>query len=93
MVAALLFFYKISLNCKTVLLGPDNLELSIVSFHMSSCRICIALFYRPPSSPVSVIESLYSIFLSLDPALFSNFIFLGDFNIDFYNPTHPLFNK
>ena len=71
------------MECKPVLLGPDNLELSIVSFQLFNCRVCIALFYRPPSSPVLVFESLCTVLQSLDTALFSNFVFLGDFNIDF----------
>ncbi len=36
---------------------------------------------------------LFTVLQSLDPALFSNFVLLGDFNIDFYNPGHHLYSK
>lgn len=40
--------------------------------------ICIGIFYRPPSSPACLWDSLFII----GPNLYSNFIIIGDFNAD-----------
>ena len=89
----IVIFYRSTLGYKPILLGPNDLELSIVSIHNGNCRVCIALFYRPPSSPVSTFDNFCTIVQSLDPALFSNFVLIGDFNIDFYNSHHPLYSR
>ena len=83
----IVIFYRSTLGYKPILLGPNDLELSIVSIHNGNCRVCIALFYRPPSSPVSTFDNFCTIVQSLDPALFSHFVLIGDFNIDFITPT------
>ena len=57
------------------------------------CKLCVGLFYRPPSSPVSVLDNFYTVLEGLDPSYFSNFVLLGDFNIDFYNPHTPQYCK
>ena len=89
----LVIFYRSTLGYKPVLSGSNDLELSIVSFHKDNCKVCIALFYRPPSSPFCTFDNFCTILHSLDPALLSNFVLLGDFNIDFYNPHHPLYPR
>ena len=72
----LLFF----IGYKPVLSGSKDLVLSIVSVHKDNCRACITLFYRPHSSPFCTFGTILR---SLNPALFSNFVLFGDFNIDF----------
>ena len=47
-------------------------------------KLHIGLFYRPTSSAVQVMDDFYE-YLSLDVSYFSNFIILGDFNIDYCN--------
>ena len=89
----LVIFYRSTLGYKPVLSGSNDLELSIVSFHKDNCKVCIALFYRPPSSPFCTFDNFCTILHSLDPALLSNFVLLGDFNMDFYNPHHPLYPR
>ena len=54
---------------------------------IGSCKLCICLPYRPPSSSA---DNLYS---NLDVSLFSHFILVGDFNVDFMSPSWPLFSK
>ena len=66
----LVIFYRSTLGYKPVLFGSNDLELLIVSFHNDNCRVCIALFYRPPSSPFCTFDTLCTILHSLDPALF-----------------------
>ena len=74
---------------------PSNLELLAISVNSpcSSHKFCIALFYRPPSSDVQIFSQLFSFLESLSPTQFSTFLLLGDFNIDFLKPHHPLFHK
>ena len=59
----------------------------------SGQKFCIALFYRPPSSDVQIFSHLFSFLESLSPSQFSTFLLLGDFNINFLKPHHPLFHK
>ena len=58
----LIIYYKDTMEYKPVLFSADNLELSIVSFYNLNYRVCIALFYRPPNSPVHLFDSLFSVF-------------------------------
>ena len=68
----------------------QGLELAIVTVTSNSFRICIGLLYRPPSSSVFVLDNLFSVLESLEPSYFSNFVLIGDFNIDYNNSLHPL---
>lgn len=90
----ILMFIHESLVPKVVVAGPSDLELLIISVHnhVSSCKHHIGLFYRPPSSGVQNLERLYTYFESLDLSYFSNFVFLGDFNVDFCNQFHFLYS-
>ena len=71
--------------------GCKDLELLSVVVHQGSCKVCISVFYRPPSSLSFVLDSLQSYSESLFIHQYTNFILLGDFNIDFCNPVSPLF--
>ena len=51
------------------------------------------LLYRPPNSSVDVLDNLYSALCNLDVSLFSHFMLVGDFNVDFMSPSRPLFSK
>ena len=41
------------------------------------------VWYRPPANNTAL-DDLYSGFETLDATVLSNFVLLGDFNIDFY---------
>lgn len=53
----------------------------------------IALFYRPPSSNISLLDTLFSTLCNLNPSIFVNTCIIGDFNIDFLSPPQLLYNK
>ena len=89
----LITYFKNTMDYKCILSGPDNLELSVFLLHNKNCKLCLGLLYRPPSSPVSVFDSLCNILSSLDPSLLSHFVLLGDFNIDLCNSHHHLYSK
>ena len=44
---------------------------------------CVKCFYRPPSSPSSIFDTLCETLLSVPHSYFSNFVILGDFNVNF----------
>ena len=50
-------------------------------------------FYRPPSSSVEIFSQVSTYFDSLCITQFSNFIFLGDFNVSVKDSSHPFFQK
>ena len=51
------------------------------------------MFYRPPDSlPVFLIQ-FFTLLSSFDISQYSNFIFVGDFNVDFSIHSHPLLTK
>ena len=77
----------------SVLPGCRDLELLSVVIHRESCKVCISVFYRPPSSLSFVLDSLQSYLESLSIHQYTNFILLGDFNIDFCNHISCLFLK
>ena len=84
-----------SLSCKVLLQGgPFNLEFLALSVSAASVshKFCICLFYRPPSSPVSIFDNLCITLQMINPAYFSTFLLLGDFNVDFCNPQHFMFS-
>lgn len=65
----------------------------MLSIHNNCNKLCIGLFYRPPNSLIDVLDNFCTTLECLDTSRFSNFILLGDFNIDFYNPTTSLHSK
>ncbi len=82
------------LRHKIIYLGNVNFECVIVTVNVGSCKICVGVVYRPPSSSsVEFLDSLYNTLCSLDVDLFSNFILVGDLNIDFLSQTHQHFSQ
>ena len=76
-----------------IFLGNCTFECIVVSVLIGSCKFCICLLYRPPSSSVDVLDNLYSVLCNLDVCLYSHFLLIGDFNVDFMSPNRPLFSK
>lgn len=73
----------------------DALELvSVVVQHNTiPTRICVSVFYRPPSSQASVLDDLCTCFETIDITQFVNVVVVGDFNIDVSSSSHPLYHK
>ena len=68
---------------------PPQLELLALSVRLNNFRINLCLFYRPPSSGSHIFDSLVSYLDSICAGSLSNFIFLGDFNVNFTDRFHP----
>ena len=71
---------------------PTSSSIELLSLTVEFCnsKFCISTFYRPPSSDVSYFDELCD---TIDIVTFSNYILLGDFNINFCNPSHPLYPR
>ena len=72
---------------------PSPLELMSFSVNVNNTVLHVCVFYRPPSSDMFIFDCLCSYFQSLDVIHFSNFVCLGDFNVNIDNVTHPLFSN
>ena len=80
-----------SLLYDVLLCGPAGLELIVVSLFRNHFKFCIGVFYRPPSSSPAIFDLLCSsLFQYVHQSYFSNFVIVGDFNVDFIS-THPLY--
>lgn len=85
----ILLFVKNDYRYKVIVKGPSDTELLFVSIH---CGPTIGVFYRPPSSPASVMDTLFDTLSTLDINAFSNLVLVGDFNIDTLSTAHYLYN-
>ena len=89
-----LFFIKSVYSYNIIYNGSPDLELLIVSICTGLAPLTLALFYRPPSSSTVVLDNLLTVlFTHINPLSLSNFILLGDFNVNYFNHSHPLFTK
>ena len=70
---------------------PSPLELMSLSVNVHHKPFHVCLFYRPPSADVHIFDHLCSYLQSIDAIHFSNFVCLGDFNVNFDDVSHPLF--
>ena len=80
----------------SVSLFPDpdpHLELLALSVSHNNFKINLCLFYRPPNSGGHIFDILVSYFDLICVGSFSNFIFIGDFNVNFADPSHPHYNS
>ena len=87
--SGILLYIKSCFQYKILVKGPSNLELLFVSINQGPT---IGVFYRPPSSPSIVMDTLFNTLSSLDIHVFSNLVLLGDFNIDTLSPSHYLYH-
>ena len=79
----------------TSLVPVPSHGLEIISLTVSNGigKVCISIFYRPPSSPTLIFEDLFWYLQSLNIPEFCNYILLEDFNVNFCNYTHPFYRK
>ena len=59
-----------SLRHKVFTKGPAGLEFLILSIYNSGLKLCIGLFYGPPSSPTEVLNNFCTTLESLDTSHF-----------------------
>ena len=78
--------------------GSPEFEFIVISifscnFSPQTSNFYIALFYRPPNTNVSLLDTLFSTLCNLNPTIFVNFCIIGDFNINFLSPPTYLYQK
>ena len=62
--------------------SPD-FECVIASLCANNSKFACVV-YRPPNSSISVLDNLFTTLCSLNVCSFSNFVMVGDFNIDIF---------
>ena len=80
----------------SVSLFPDpdpHLELLALSVSHNNFKINLCLFYRPPNSGSHIFDILVSYINLICVGSFSNLIFIGDFNVNFADASHPHYNS
>lgn len=87
-----MFYVSTDLHC-SMLPKCDGLELLSIVVSNGFCKVCISLFYRPPSSSPLILDSLCTYIQSLNVHQYSNYILLGDFNVNFNCCNSSLFFK
>ena len=88
-----MFYVSVCLHF-SVLPKCDGLEFLSAVVSNGSCKVCIALFTDPPSSSPLILDSLCTYIEGLNVHQYSNYILLGDFNVNFLNPCNSsLFYK
>jgi len=83
------------LEFQLLLHGPNELEFLLISVHSVNSpnqKTHIGLWYRLPANN-DALDKLFLLLVKLGAGVFSNFVLIGDFNIDFYNQRHFLFSK
>ena len=68
-----------------------GLEVIVVSLSKSNFKLCLRVFYRPPSSPPAIFGNLCDVLLFVQQSYFSNFSLLGDFNVNFWDSSHSFY--
>ena len=89
-----ILIYIKNLLCFSTLPSPSSdikLLTIIIQHNVMPAIICLSVFYRPSSGPESL-DAFCDYFDAIDSAQYTNFVLLGDFNVDM-SGTHPLFHK
>jgi len=80
-----------SILFNVLLSGPPSLELIMVSLTKNSFKLRLCVFYRLPSTCADIFDNLCEALFSVDVSFFCKFLLVGDFNVDFNNPSGHLY--
>ena len=84
----IIMYIKDHINYNILHKGPSDLEFIFVSLYLCNNRsLYLGAFYRPPSSPISILNTFFDVLCSFDYTYFSNLIIVGDFNVDLSSNT------
>ena len=93
----ILIYIRDSLSFSLVLSGPNNLEFLCVTIHsvsqsqLHANSFCLGVLYNPPDNVCYVLSTLTSVLQTLPPSMFSNFLLLGDFNVNYFDTSSTAF--
>ena len=85
------FAYVSNMFSVTVLPSPTPLEALTLCNFCNNFKVHLCLFYRPPSSASIVFDNFCTYLDSIQAGRLSNFVLLGDFNVNYDNMSHPLY--
>ena len=87
-------YVGVSLDVQILANGPQGLEFLVLLVKQQNDngnnRLCIGLFYRPPSDS-NALSVLFDVLSSLRHTILTSIVLLGGFNVDFSNNKHPLY--
>ena len=69
------------------------LELLTLSIQCVSFKVHLSPFYHQPNSNAFIFDNLSTYLESINAGQLSNFIILGDFNVNYANTSHPLYSN
>ena len=76
----------------TVLPSPTPpLEALTLCTFCNNVKVHLCLFYRPPSSASIIFDNFCTYLDSIQAGRLSNFVLLGDFNVNYDNMSRPLY--
>ena len=95
---SILLFIKSVFTCSLLFNGTANFEFIVLSVKCNTISIvnsdfAIGLFYRPPDSNASLLDTLFNTLYNLDVSVLSNLYLIGDFNIDCFCVNSYMYNK
>ena len=90
-----LIFVKSLFIVSVIFEGTPEFECLALSVRCNdnSPGFLIVLFYRPPNSGHSPLDNLFDFLCNVIVTHSSNLYLIGDFNVNFLEPTTPLYHK
>ena len=91
-----LMYVKCVFTFSVIFKGTQDFECLILSIFSNGSRspdFTVVLFYRPPNSGHIPLDKLFTTLCNIFVTLSMNLYLLGDFNVDFFVPTTPLYHK
>ena len=77
-----------SITYNIVFSSLAGLEVLFVSLPRNTLGQCLFVFYRTPLSVSCVLDTCCDILFSLSHSYFTDFVILGDFNVNFTDSRH-----
>ena len=91
----ILLYIRDILSFSLILSGPNSLEFLCVKIHSYSHshanNFSLGVLYNPPDNVSYVLSILTSVLQTLPPSIFSNFLLLGDFNVNYFDTSSAAF--
>ena len=94
----ILIYVKNVFSCSVMYSGSPEFEFIVLSINCSLAGsglgcCCVALFYRPPGSDISLLDTLFSTLCDMFVLVPHQLLLIGDFNIDYLIPASSLYFK
>ena len=90
----ILLYIRDDLSYNVIFMGPDNLELlGITLYNGNNNRLWLCTLYSPPATTHLVLQQLFIFLQNLSPSLYSNFVLIGDFNVNLLDTSSILYHS